>query len=168
MTCVYQPRLRGRKLPRIVHPDVFSPTEGRTPLYELRGNNTGRLREEEPTKNTSSHGNKRPLAPRSLRSDLKLPDRHFCTPKPCKVPPRRVSPVDEGHGALDTPFIVPPPSTLPRKLEKWKKSGWHGITLHGHTQDSGLRKPIKKSNPNGNTNVRGLPNRAEHKHHRQL
>lgn len=37
-----------------------------------------------------------------------------------------------------------------------RNPGWPRITLHGHTEDSRLRKPIKKSNPNGNINLRRL------------
>lgn len=82
--------------------DLFSYYRGVNPSFELRQTrtNTRRIKEEEPTKNISSHGNKRPQVPRRLKSDLKLPDRHFSTFKARKVPPWWVSPVDKGHGCL--------------------------------------------------------------------
>lgn len=83
---------------------------------------TERLKGEEPTKNTSSHGNKRPQAPRSLKSDLKLPDRHFSTFKAHKVPPMVGLARRQGPWLLLKRFIVPPASALPRKLKKSKKS----------------------------------------------
>ncbi|KAL0604954.1 hypothetical protein AAY473_026952 [Plecturocebus cupreus] len=63
----------------------------------------------------------------------------------------------QGPPLLLKRFIVPPPLALPWKLKKSKKSGWYRITLHGHTEDSGLRKPIKNSNPNGNINLLWFP-----------
>lgn len=90
---------------------------------------------------TETKGHK---APRSLKSDLKLPDRHFSTFKACKVPPRRVSPVDMGHGCFSSDLLFPLHRRCHGSSRSRRTPGWHGITLHGHTEESGLRKPVKK------------------------
>lgn len=142
---------------------AFLPPRGE-PLFELRQTRTNRerLKQEKPTKNTSSHANKRPQAPMSLKSDLKLPDRHFSTFKVRKSSPTMGPACRQGPWLLLKRFIVPPASGLPRKPKSRRNPGWDRITLHGHTEDSGLRKPIKKATRMA-TSIFGGSNEAEQK-----
>lgn len=111
--------------------DTHAPTHG------------GSKRKQPPKKNTSSHGNKRPQAPRSLKSDLKLPDRPFSTFQARPAPPPEVP--SPGPRLLLGRFIVLPLRRCHGSSRSRRNPGRQSSPLHGHTQGSELRKPIQKA-----------------------
>lgn len=135
------------------------------PLCELRHTRTGRGGPgRKPTPKapalTETKGHRRPAAEHPVRNFLIAPGPHSAR----RVPPRRSRRQPGAVAAASAIYVLFLPLRRCRGSPRSRrKSEGRETTLHGHTEDSGLRKPIQKKATQMATSISGGSKGAEQK-----